>query len=244
MDWGSRLIITRDLKHEVETLTCNVRFRITEDIDTILEDFTILIQTTVYRNTLAIKQLIYTNSGNPVYQYQPEIISLSTMFKEVKDLINKLNLKKVPGADLITGTFLQHSYNSYNYLIKQLECMTNTKISQTTRSDSGNTKEQIHKLVNKIAYDFLDKKTYNRVFLALEKVFNKIPHDKLIQNLQDKLITDTSSIIRMCFEKMRRLYEKRLFQQILLEEENLRKEWKRFELHDKEITEERSKRKN
>ncbi|KAF7399096.1 hypothetical protein HZH68_007688 [Vespula germanica] len=52
-------------------------------------------------------QTIYTNSGNPAYQYQPEIISLSTTFKKVKDLISKLNLKKVPEADLIIGTLLQ-----------------------------------------------------------------------------------------------------------------------------------------
>ncbi|KAF7401492.1 hypothetical protein HZH68_007312 [Vespula germanica] len=52
-------------------------------------------------------QTIYTNSENPVYQYQPEIISLSTTFKEIKDLISKLNLKKVSGADLIIGTHLQ-----------------------------------------------------------------------------------------------------------------------------------------
>ncbi|KAL2743807.1 hypothetical protein V1477_008065 [Vespula maculifrons] len=67
-------------------------------------------------------------------------------------------------------------------------------------------------------------------------------HSRKIQQSQNKRI-------RMCFMKMRRLYEKRLFQQILLEGnenfyENLRKEWKRFDLHDKEITEERSKRKN
>lgn len=52
-------------------------------------------------------QTIYTNSGNPAYQDQPKIISLSTTFKEVKDLISKLNLKKVPEADLIIGTLLQ-----------------------------------------------------------------------------------------------------------------------------------------
>ncbi|KAL2726393.1 jerky protein homolog-like [Vespula maculifrons] len=55
--------------------------------------------------------------------------------------------------------------------------------------------------------------------------------------------------IRMCFMKMRRLYEKRLFQQILLEDnenfyENLPKGWKKFDFHDKEITKERSQRKN
>ncbi|KAL2743641.1 hypothetical protein V1477_008081 [Vespula maculifrons] len=39
--------------------------------------------------------MIYTNIRNLGYQYQLEIIPLNTTFKKVKDLISKLNPKKV-----------------------------------------------------------------------------------------------------------------------------------------------------
>lgn len=47
------------------TLICNVRFKTTKDINTALEDFTIILQTTVYRNTLATKQLVHETEKFP-----------------------------------------------------------------------------------------------------------------------------------------------------------------------------------
>ncbi|KAF7397968.1 hypothetical protein HZH68_009190 [Vespula germanica] len=63
------------------------------------------------KNTLwrTIKNLKRANkhSLNLGYQYQLEIIPLNTTFKEVKDLISKLNPKKVSEVNLITGKLLQ-----------------------------------------------------------------------------------------------------------------------------------------
>ncbi|KAF7384447.1 hypothetical protein HZH66_012697 [Vespula vulgaris] len=78
------------------TLICNVRLKTTEDIDTALEGFTLVIETHYL-----------SSNQNLGYQYQLEIIPLNTTFKKVKDLISKLNPKKVSEVNLITGKLLQ-----------------------------------------------------------------------------------------------------------------------------------------
>lgn len=60
--------------------------------------------------------MIYTNIRNLGYQYQLEIIPLNTTFKKVKDLISKLNPKKVFEVNLITGKLLQLPDKTSKYL--------------------------------------------------------------------------------------------------------------------------------